>query len=117
MDLSYGQLVLVALATIFLIVLPFAQGALMKEPKRTMSPYLSLRCAMILAALLPLCIALAGKVNLITILTGISYARLNFWHRYLGSAIFALSICHAVRSHGSSTSPLLMDTYHRFLIL
>ena len=98
LDLSYGILVLLALATIFLSVLPFYQGFLLREKFRYGSPPVSVRCAMIISALTPIMMLLAGKMNLITILTGISYAKLNVWHRFIGYAIFALAIVHTVCS-------------------
>ena len=97
MDLSYGILILLASATAFLCVLPFYQGFLLREQFRYGSPPLSVRCAMIISALTPIMMLLAGKMNLVTILTGISYAKLNVWHRFIGYAIFVLAIIHTVR--------------------
>jgi hypothetical protein len=99
LDLSYGQLLLFSLATIFVSILPFFQGYYLRGLFRFGSPPLSVRCAMLISALLPMGIALAGKVNIVTLFTGISYAKLNVWHRYLAYVIYALSIVHMV-SHG-----------------
>jgi len=96
LDLSYGILVLLAAATVFLSVLPFYQGFLLREQFRFGSPPLSVRCAMIISALTPVMMLLAGKMNLVTLLTGISYAKLNVWHRFIGYAIFVLAIVHTV---------------------
>lgn len=96
LDLSYGQVMLVGIATIFIAILPFFQGYYLRELFRFGSPPLSVRCAMLISALLPLCLALAGKVNIVSLLTGISYAKLNFWHRYVAYMIFALAITHTV---------------------
>jgi hypothetical protein len=98
LDLSYGILVLLAAATLFLSVLPFYQGFFLREQFRFGSPPLSVRCAMIISALTPIMMLLAGKMNFVTILTGISYAKLNVWHRFIGYAIFALAIVHTVGS-------------------
>jgi hypothetical protein len=97
LDLSYGILVLLSAATIFLVVLPFYQGFFIREEFRYGSPPLSVRCAMLMSALTPIMILLAGKMNLVTLLTGISYAKLNLWHRFVGYAVFALAITHTVR--------------------
>lgn len=96
LDLSYGILALLGAATIFLAILPFYQGFLLREKFRYGSPPLSVRCAMIISALTPMMLLLAGKMNLITLLTGISYAKLNVWHRFIGYAIFVLAIVHTV---------------------
>ncbi|KAF2430494.1 hypothetical protein EJ08DRAFT_649542 [Tothia fuscella] len=95
-DVSYGILVLLASATIFLSVMPFYQGFFLRDQFRFGSPPLSVRCAMLMSALTPIMIALAGKMNIITLLTGISYAKLNIWHRFIGYAVFCLSIVHTV---------------------
>ncbi|KAF2404085.1 hypothetical protein EJ06DRAFT_578808 [Trichodelitschia bisporula] len=96
LDVSYGQLLLFTLASVFLLVLPFFQGYYLRDLFRFGSPPLSVRCAFIISALLPVMIALAGKVNVVTMLTGISYAKLNVWHRYVGYAVYALSVVHMV---------------------
>jgi hypothetical protein len=96
-DVSYGILVLLAAATVFLCVMPFYAGFYLREQFRFGSPPLSVRCAMLMSALTPIMIALAGKMNIITLLTGISYAKLNIWHRFVGYAVFCLAITHTVR--------------------
>ncbi|KAF9639290.1 putative ferric reductase protein [Lasiodiplodia theobromae] len=45
---------------------------------------------------MPLLIALGGKVNIVTLLTGICYTKLNILHRYVGGVIFALATIHTV---------------------
>lgn len=95
-DLSFGQLTLLSMATIFIAILPFYQGYFLRSMFRFGSPPLSVRCAMLISALLPISIALAGKVNLVSILTGISYAKLNIWHRYVTFAMYALAVVHLV---------------------
>lgn len=100
-DLSYGQLSLFGVATIFISILPFFQGYFFRDLFRFGSPPLSVRCAMLISALMPICVALAGKVNIISLLTGISYAKLNVWHRYVAYVVYALSIVHMVSFCGS----------------
>jgi hypothetical protein len=109
-DLSFGQLTILLIATVFLIVLPFYQGYFLRSLFRYGSPPLSVRCAMLIMALLPICIALVGKVNLVTLLTGISYAKLNIWHRYVAFMIFALSTIHLVSYYDGEPSSLLFET-------
>jgi hypothetical protein len=95
-DVSYGLLCLLAAATIFLCIMPFYQGFYLREEFRFGSPPLSVRCAILISALTPPMMMLAGKMNLITLLTGVSYAKLNIWHRFIGYAVFCLSIVHTV---------------------
>jgi Ferric reductase like transmembrane component len=100
-DLSFGQLTLLSIATIFIAILPFFQGYYFRSLFRYGSPPLSVRCAMLISALLPICLALAGKVNVVSLLTGISYAKLNIWHRFVAFIIFALATIHLVSSRTS----------------
>ena len=48
------------------------------------------------AAFTPLLLALSGKFNLVTLITGIGYERLNVVHRWVGWATFGLSVAHTV---------------------
>jgi hypothetical protein len=95
-DLSYGQLILFIIASIFIAILPFFQGYYFRDLFKFGSPPLSVRCAMLISALLPMCLALAGKVNIISLLTGMSYAKLNVWHRYVAYVIYSLAVVHLV---------------------
>ncbi|EGW30227.1 uncharacterized protein SPAPADRAFT_63848 [Spathaspora passalidarum NRRL Y-27907] len=47
-------------------------------------------------ALTPFIYVLAGKSNAITLLTGISYEKLNVHHQYVGVAAFVLSLIHII---------------------
>jgi hypothetical protein len=105
-DISYGQLAIFIIATIFIAILPFFQGYFFRQLFRYGSPPLSVRCAFLISALLPICIALAGKVNIVSILTGISYAKLNIWHRYVAYVIYCLTIVHLVCSSTASSIKL-----------
>jgi len=51
---------------------------------------------MIISALTPLTVALAGKINIITWITGVGYAKLNVYHRYVSYLIFCLATVHVV---------------------
>jgi hypothetical protein len=95
-DMSYGQLILLTISSIFITILPFFQGHFIRDLFRFGSPPLSVRCAMLISAMLPLCLALAGKVNIVTLLTGISYAKLNLYHRYVAYVIYVLAVVHLV---------------------
>lgn len=60
------------------------------------SPPLGVRAGVMATALTPFIYVLAGKSNMITLLTGISYEKLNSVHQYIGVASFVLGIIHAV---------------------
>ncbi|KAF2873264.1 ferric reductase like transmembrane component-domain-containing protein [Massariosphaeria phaeospora] len=95
-QISYGTIALLAFATIFFIILPWPQQRYLRERFRFGSPPLSVRCAMIISALNPLVVVLAGKVNLITWMTGVGYEKLNVYHRYVAYIIFCLGTIHTV---------------------
>ena len=61
----------------------------------------SLRAAWVTLAQLPLLLLLAGKNNLIGLVTGIAYERLNVFHRWVGRAIWLTATLHwAYQQHG-----------------
>ncbi|KAK7611777.1 hypothetical protein BKA81DRAFT_143413 [Phyllosticta paracitricarpa] len=93
---AFGVLALLSLSTVFTTCLIFPELPYLRSRFRFGSPPLSIRCAMIISALMPLLIALGGKVNVITVLTGSGYARLNVYHRFIGGLIFALATVHMV---------------------
>lgn len=96
LDASYGQLAILIPSTVFVLVLPFYEGFFIRERFRYGSPPLAVRCAMMLSAMLPPLVALGGKVNVVTMLTGISYTKLNIWHRFLAYMVFILGFIHSV---------------------
>ena len=55
---------------------------------------IGLRAAWITIAQLPLLILLAGKHNLIGYITGVSYERLNVYHRWVGRVIWLTATIH-----------------------
>ncbi|KAF2203854.1 hypothetical protein GQ43DRAFT_232187 [Delitschia confertaspora ATCC 74209] len=93
---SYGILILLAFTTIFFIILPWPQRHYLRARFRFGSPPLSVRCALIISALTPLTVAFAGKVNIITFLTGAGYQKLNVFHRYTSYVIFCAATVHTV---------------------
>jgi hypothetical protein len=114
---SFRVLLLLAFSTIFFAILPFPQNVYLRSRFRFGSPPLSVRGAFIISfmpsgltpyenyvlmlyhhanALTPLTVALAGKVNVITYLTGICYSKLNIFHRYCAYLLFCFSTIHTV---------------------
>ncbi|KAF2798531.1 hypothetical protein K505DRAFT_333378 [Melanomma pulvis-pyrius CBS 109.77] len=95
-QISYGTLVLLSFSTVFFAILPWPQQRYLQAYSRFGAPPLSVRCALIMSALTPLTVALAGKVNVITWITGVSYTKLNVYHRYISYVIFCLGTVHTV---------------------
>lgn len=60
------------------------------------SPPLAVRLGIMSTALLPFVYTLSGKFNMITLLTGISYEKLNVFHQFTGVASFVLAIVHTI---------------------
>lgn len=58
------------------------------------SPALATRSGWLSLACLPFVIATAGKSNLITMTTGISYERLQMFHRWISYAFFITALLH-----------------------
>ncbi|KAF6791645.1 ferric reductase [Colletotrichum sojae] len=60
------------------------------------SPPIAIRTGLRAFACVPILVALAGKANIITLLTGISYEKLNVVHQWVSWMSFALSLIHAI---------------------
>lgn len=55
---------------------------------------ISTRMSWLILACLPFMMAIGAKANLITILTGISHEKLNFWHRWIGRVMWIMAMIH-----------------------
>lgn len=60
------------------------------------SPPLAVRAGVMATALTPFVYVLSGKCNMITLLTGVSYEKLNSMHQFVGLAAFVLSVIHTI---------------------
>lgn len=60
------------------------------------SPPLAVRAGVMATALTPFVYLLSGKCNMISLLTGISYEKLNSIHQFVGLAALVLSIIHTI---------------------
>ena len=93
-----GMLATLLLLLLFLVVSSFAVRPYYRQHRGYGSPPLGVRTGLMAAALTPLLVALGGKVNIVTLLTGISYERLNVIHRWVGWFCLGLSVVHTVPS-------------------
>lgn len=60
------------------------------------SPPLAVRAGVMATALTPFIYVLSGKSNMLTLLTGISYEKLNGTHQYVGVLALVLSLIHTI---------------------
>lgn len=93
---SWGSIfVIIGTGTLTAIAM-FAVRPYYRERDGYGSPPLAIRSGMMSLALTPIIVALAGKFNIVTLLTGIGHEKLNTMHRYLAWICFALAVAHTV---------------------
>jgi hypothetical protein len=93
---SFGVILILFVSLVASTAMSFAQHPYYRPKRGYGSPPLGVRTGLMAAALIPLTIALAGKVNLVTWLTGIGHEKLNVFHRYVGWILFYLSVVHTL---------------------
>lgn len=91
-----GVLSLLVISIIFTLALAFTERPYYREFFQWGSPPLAIRTGLMAFACLPLMIALAGKVNILTLLTGYSYEKLNIIHQWVAWLSFVLSVVHTI---------------------
>lgn len=67
-----------------------------RERREYGSPPLGVRTGLIAFALIPLTFATVGKVNIITLLTGLGHEKLNAFHRHTAYIMLYVSVIHTV---------------------
>jgi len=92
----FGMLAFLMTTIVFLAALRFAIKPYYGERLGYGSPPLAIRSGLMAFAYTPILIALAGKANLITLLTGISHEKLNVIHCWVAWMSFALSLAHTL---------------------
>ena len=93
---SCGSILVIVGTTTLAAVAMFAVRPYYRERDGYGSPPLAIRSGMMSLALTPIVVALAGKFNVVTLLTGIGHEKLNTMHRYLAWICFALAVAHTV---------------------
>ena len=93
---SGGLILLILAAVVFAATATFAARPYYRERDGYGSPPIAIRTGLMAVALTPIIVALAGKFNIISILTGIGHEKLNTMHRYLSWICFVLSIVHTI---------------------
>lgn len=93
---SVGLLALLLMSILVLLIMTFAVRPYYRQHRGYGSPPLGVRTGLMAAACTPLIVALAGKANFVTLLTGIGHERLNTLHRWVSWMCFGLSVAHTV---------------------
>jgi len=94
--MSLGVAAFILLASLFATIMTFAQRPYYRMFRGFGSPPLGVRTGLMAVALTPIIVALSGKYNIVTLMTGISHEKLNVLHRYVSYICLALSIVHTV---------------------
>ncbi|KAI1333190.1 ferric reductase like transmembrane component-domain-containing protein [Xylariaceae sp. FL0255] len=91
-----GTSIFFAFTALYLLFLAFLERPYYRGRYGFGSPPLSTRSGALAQALTPLLVALAGKVNIVTFLTGVSHEKLNIFHRWAAYAVLFFSIVHTI---------------------
>lgn len=103
-----GTILFLLVTMVFLTALVFAVKPYYREQIGYGSPPIAIRSGLMAFACVPILVALSGKVNTLTFLTGISHEKLNILHRWVAWMSFALSLLHALPFFiGSARNPIV----------
>lgn len=91
-----GKLILIFAFCVAIIVWTFAIKPYYRTTREWGSPPLAVRAGMLATGLFPFLLSAGLKVNLITILTGISHERLQIFHQWFARLFLFLSIVHTI---------------------
>lgn len=91
-----GLLTLVLLSIAYVLALILTEKPYYRPFMMWGSPPIAIRTGLMAFACLPLMVALAGKANIITLLTGYSHERLNVLHQWVAWISFILSLVHTI---------------------
>ncbi|KAL0954202.1 hypothetical protein HGRIS_005330 [Hohenbuehelia grisea] len=93
---SLGTSIFLAITSLYLLLLTFLIRPYYRERRGYGSPPLAVRTGLMAQALTPIILALAGKVNIVTVLTGLSHEKLNIFHRWASFMCLFSSIVHTI---------------------
>jgi predicted ferric reductase len=91
-----GLLSLLVITCSFILALLLTERPYYRPQLGFGSPPIAIRSGLMAFACLPILMALGGKANIITLLTGISHERLNVIHQWVGWMCFVLSLVHTI---------------------
>ena len=93
---SVGMFALFLASCIVLAAFVFAARPYYRPHLGYGSPPIAIRSGLMAFACIPILVALAGKANIITVLTGISYEKLNIAHQFVAWVSLVLSTVHTI---------------------
>ena len=93
---SLGVLALLLTTVLYLSLLTFVARPYYRIHEGYGSPPIAIRTGLMAFACTPILIALAGKANVVTLLTGVSHEKLNVIHRWVGWITLVLSLVHTI---------------------
>lgn len=93
---SLGLAMLILVSLLFSVLLCFVQHPYYRADRGYGSPALGVRAGLAAIAMTPITVALSGKYNFITLLTGVSYEKLHVLHRWAGYIYLFFSIVHTI---------------------
>lgn len=96
LPLSAGSAFFVLGSSLYLFLYCFVPHFWYRSCRGFGSPPLAVRAGIMATALTPFIYILSGKSNFITLVTGISYEKLNYIHQYVAVAALVLSVVHTI---------------------
>ncbi|CCE79241.1 Piso0_001293 [Millerozyma farinosa CBS 7064] len=93
---SLGSTLFLFISTLYLFCWCFVPHFWYRECRGFGSPPLAVRAGIMGAAVTPFVYILSGKSNMITLVTGVSYEKLNKFHQYVGLVAFVFGIVHTI---------------------
>lgn len=93
---SFGSVLFMFVSSLYLYMYTFVPHFWLRGCAAFGSPPLAVRAGVMATALTPFIYVLAGKSNMITLLTGFSYEKLNVYHQYVGVTALVLSLIHTI---------------------
>ncbi|KAF1982501.1 hypothetical protein K402DRAFT_312645, partial [Aulographum hederae CBS 113979] len=93
---SFGVLALLLATIVLLTCMVFAARPYYRQHFGYGSPPIAIRSGLMAFACVPILIALAGKANIVTLLTGISHEKLNVIHQWVAWMSLVLSLIHTI---------------------
>lgn len=93
---SVGSLLFILASTAYLACYCFVPSYWLRGCSGFGRPPICVRAGVMAAAMTPFIYILSGKSNVITLLTGISYEKLNGFHRWSGVMTLALVLVHCI---------------------
>ena len=93
---SAGVLTVLMTSIIVVTGMTFAARPYYREQFGFGSPPIAIRTGVMAYACVPLLVALAGKANIVTMVTGFSHEKLNVFHQWVAWVSFVLSWIHTI---------------------